>query len=68
MTSLWSDKYWYVIESVVDQTKESNQEQSWNCLRLLGFYIPCDECKRHYDVFINKNRIINSEWLGKLKI
>jgi hypothetical protein len=63
----WSKMYWFVIESIVSQTTKLNNQVSLDTLTLLGMYLPCQDCRNHYSLFVQKNTVINEEWLAKLK-
>lgn len=67
MNKSWSENYWFVIESIVSQTQQLNNSQSLETLKLLGNYLPCQDCRNHYNLFITNNTYIDTEWLNKLK-
>lgn len=67
MEKNWDNHYWFVIGSIVDQTTSKNNDTSWTTLLHLGKYIPCVECRTHFENYLHRERVIDKEWLNKLK-
>lgn len=63
----WEKHFWFVIESVVQQTTQVNNQNSLQLMTLLVDYLPCLECRNHFGQFVRRETIINQEWLLKLK-
>ena len=71
---VWGPHYWFVIDSLVSQTNDSNFNQICHLIEGLCNQVPCPKCKNHYIVykqkfpmkFNNKKELI--DWLNKFKI
>jgi len=73
---MWGKHLWYFMEAIACTLNENNKNTIYNFFELLKDIIPCQECKKHYIEYFNKNNLQlylkNSltliEWLYHLKI
>lgn len=63
----WDKHFWFVIETIVKKSNSLNNQTSWETLRGLANYIPCQKCKIHFKEYLSRENTINQEWLSKLK-
>lgn len=64
----WEISYWYVIESIINQLDNNNEGDVYSALKSVGKFIPCLECKVHFDRFLSRYSVTDSDFLVRLKM
>lgn len=59
----WYKPFWFVIETIV----QKNDANSLKTLGMLANYLPCNKCKSHFHDFIERNPVLNKDWVALLK-
>lgn len=63
----WDKHWWFVIENIVERSNDQNNLKSWELLYGLAAYLPCQKCRIHFKDYLSREKIINREWILKLK-